>query len=116
MFDPMLRSICVLVAAGLLLGACSGGAGDEQGTPDPASCTGGCGAGEVCSDGECRPGCRLTEDCDDEQACRDGACVAVVCGDGFEERDEECDNGDRNGDSAACTNACLDATCGDGAV
>lgn len=112
----MLRPICVLVAAGLLLGACSGDGEGGQGTMEPGSCEGSCGTHEVCSGGECRPVCRLTKDCDEGDACRGGACYAVACGDGFEEGDEECDNGDRNGDTAACTSACLSASCGDGVV
>jgi hypothetical protein len=114
----MLRRICVLAGTGLLLAACSGDGEKAPGpsSTDPDACEGGCGAGEVCGDSECRPACRLTKDCDDGSSCRDGACYPVVCGDEIEEGDEECDNGDRNGDTAACTEDCLTATCGDGLV
>lgn len=114
----MLRRICVLVATGLLLGACSG----DSETPkaptmtEPGDCEAACAAGEVCSDGECRAACSRSEPCDEVSACRDGACYLVVCGDGEREKDEECDNGDRNDDGASCTSACLKGVCGDGLV
>lgn len=40
----------------------------------------------------------------------------VVCGDGIQEGDEECDDGDANADDAACLLSCEMATCGDGFV
>jgi hypothetical protein len=114
----MLRGICLVVGAGLLLVACSGDSKKNQGTPepDPNVCEGGCGSDEVCSDGECLPVCSSSSSCDDGEACREGACHTIVCGDGFEEGDEECDNGERNDDDAVCTSACLDAVCGDGLI
>ena len=41
---------------------------------------------------------------------------APVCGNGIVEPDEECDDGEANADTAACTLACLAAACGDGLV
>lgn len=116
MIQVMLRPICLLVSASLLLSACSGDSKSGAGGGDPVACAGRCAAGQVCSDGECRPVCDSASDCDDGQSCRRGACQPIVCGDGFEEGDEECDNGERNRDDAACTSACLEATCGDGLV
>jgi cysteine-rich repeat protein len=40
--------------------------------------------------------------------------AAPVCGDGHVDQGEECDDGDKNGDTAACTKACKKAVCGDG--
>lgn len=37
-----------------------------------------------------------------------------VCGDGLVDADEACDDGDANGDDAACTDACTLNVCGDG--
>jgi MYXO-CTERM domain-containing protein len=42
--------------------------------------------------------------------------VLGVCGNGLTEKDEECDDGFDNADSAACTAACVAAVCGDGLV
>jgi hypothetical protein len=120
----MLRPIGVLVGLGLSLSACSGGgshgqgggSGAEAGASDAPTCDGGCPKGQVCGDGECRLGCDFSSDCDAGELCRDGACYPVVCGDSKQDRGEECDNGDRNGDDAACTSDCHDAVCGDGLV
>ena len=108
--------MCLLVYAGLLLSACSGDSKQSKGGGEPDACDNSCGAGEVCSDAECLPDCSKSETCDDGSTCRDGACHPIVCGDGHEEADEECDNGDRNDDDASCTRACLQATCGDGLI
>jgi cysteine-rich repeat protein len=40
----------------------------------------------------------------------------AVCGDGFIQTGEECDNGVENADVAACTSKCKKATCGDSLV
>jgi cysteine-rich repeat protein len=39
---------------------------------------------------------------------------APVCGDGNVDAGEECDDGDKNADTGACTKACKKAACGDG--
>jgi hypothetical protein len=39
-----------------------------------------------------------------------------VCGDGTVDDGEECDDGEGNGDNAACTSACALAICGDGKI
>lgn len=39
-----------------------------------------------------------------------------ACGDGQVGQDEECDDGLKNADDAACTSACKQATCGDGLI
>lgn len=61
--------------------------------------------GEACDDGN-------TKDCD---GCR-GDCSAkeTGCGDGFTCGVEECDEGDQNADTGACTTMCTQAACGDG--
>ena len=106
-----------MVGAGLLLIACGDSEKGKAATePDPNACKEACGADEVCGDGECRPVCSSSSPCDDGETCREGACHPIACGDGFEEGDEECDNGERNDDDAACTSACLDAVCGDGLI
>ena len=38
----------------------------------------------------------------------------VICGDGELEEGEECDDGDGNGDTNACTSTCTINVCGDG--
>jgi cysteine-rich repeat protein len=84
-------------------------------------------AGEQCDDGNtvnddgCNDNC-ITATCADGaknqgEAGVDcgGPCLAcVVCGDGVEEADEECDDGNTMNDDA-CSNACLIATCWDDA-
>ncbi|MFO0760498.1 MAG: DUF4215 domain-containing protein [Byssovorax sp.] len=40
----------------------------------------------------------------------------AVCGDGRVDAGEECDEGDKNSDTGACTKACKSASCGDGLV
>ncbi len=40
----------------------------------------------------------------------------AVCGDGFVQAGEDCDNGVENADTAACTSACKDASCGDSLI
>src|SRR5882757_3274046 len=103
----MLRPIYLMVAAGLWLCACSGDSKSGKSTgSQPTRCDPSCGANETCSAGECLPTCG-SEPCAKGQACRDGACVKVVCGDKLVEGDEECDNGGRNSDDASCTTACL---------
>jgi hypothetical protein len=117
MIRLMLGRMRLWVSAGLLLCACGGDGTKSQGAGEPKSCDAGCSAGEVCSDGQCLPGCSRAEPCADEgDACRQGACHPVVCGDEWLEGDEECDNGERNADDASCTTECLDASCGDGFV
>jgi uncharacterized delta-60 repeat protein len=41
---------------------------------------------------------------------------APVCGNGMVEAGEQCDDGEANADTAACTRACATAVCGDGLV
>jgi hypothetical protein len=111
----MLGRMRLWVSAGLVLCACGGDGTKSPGTGQPTGCGKGCAAGETCSDGECLPACSRAEPCeDDASVCREGACHALVCGDEMREGDEECDNGERNGDDASCTTACVEAVCGDG--
>ncbi|MBI5479414.1 MAG: hypothetical protein HY906_11185, partial [Deltaproteobacteria bacterium] len=74
----------------------------------------------VCGDGVLDPG----EDCDngpdnsdapDLGACRTD-CQPLRCGDGIKDitREEECDDGVNNSDTAACLTTCKTAFCGDG--
>jgi hypothetical protein len=112
----MLRGICVSFGIGLLMVGCSGDSKPSQTKSSPEACAEKCAADEVCSEGECRPACQRDKDCRTGDACRDGACFEVVCGDEVVEGDEECDNGDRNRDDASCTSACLTSKCGDGLV
>ncbi len=42
--------------------------------------------------------------------------VVTTCGDGVMDDGEECDDGENNGDTAACLTDCTKATCGDGKV
>ena len=72
----------------------------------------GCPAGTV--DCPCDAGA-----CDDGLLCEADVCVSpppVECGNGMIERDEECDDGDGNGDTLACKADCTSNVCGDGAV
>lgn len=114
----MLRGICLALGASVFLLACGGDSKSAQTTPpdttEPDTCEPACGADEVCEGGECHAACSRDRDCGDGQACHSGACFDVTCGDEVVDADEECDNGDRNRDDAACTSACKDATCGDG--
>lgn len=116
----MLRGICLALGAWVFLLGCGGDSKQSQTTPpdmtDPDTCDNSCGADEVCRRGECHVACSRDRDCGDAQACRSGACYDMTCGDEVVEGDEECDNGDRNQDDAACTSACKAATCGDGLV
>jgi hypothetical protein len=44
-------------------------------------------------------------------------CLTAICGDGLVHADiEECDDGEDNADTAACTSTCIAAICGDGFV
>lgn len=112
----MLRGICLLVGMGLLVVGCSGDDKPRPAASSPDACAAKCAADEVCSNAKCRPACSRDRDCEAGNACRDGACFEVVCGDEVVEGDEECDNGDRNRDDASCTTACLKSICGDGLV
>lgn len=40
-----------------------------------------CGEGQICVDGACEPGCRLSRDCSDDQRCVANECVAEADGD-----------------------------------
>jgi hypothetical protein len=64
--------------------------------------------GCACDDGACDPG--LT--------CQAELCLpaAPACGDGNVDPGEECDDGEDNADTNACTAACALATCGDGLI
>ncbi|HVY26408.1 MAG TPA: hypothetical protein VHB79_07630 [Polyangiaceae bacterium] len=116
----MLRGICLAFGVGVFLLGCGGDSKQTQTAPpdttEPDTCDGKCSADELCRHGECHASCSRDRDCGDAQACRSGACYDIACGDEVVEGDEECDNGDRNRDDAACTSACKEATCGDGLV
>ncbi len=75
-------------------------------------------AGTTSSCPEGTEGCPCAGDlCDDPLVCEDGVCVQpsdAVCGDGVLEGDEECDDGEDNGDNAACKSDCTLNVCGDG--
>ncbi len=50
---------------------------------------------------------------DDDGASPLPVCTGINCGDGIEDSDEQCDDGDTS-NTDACTNDCEDAFCGDG--
>ena len=43
-------------------------------------------------------------------------CISPMCGDGFLDFGEECDDGDENSNEGACLSNCMTAFCGDGLV
>ena len=89
---------------------------DDGNDIDDDGCTNEC-LIETCGDGVVDP----EEECDDgndddSDACL-ATCVKATCGDGvLEEGEEECDDGEANGNDAACLATCKAATCGDGFV
>lgn len=92
----------------------------------------GCGATckkEVCGDGILQAkGADGKENTADDEACDDGnidrgdgcdeVCKKETCGNGIHDYGEECDNGDKNSDTApgACRKNCMLAKCNDGVV
>jgi len=54
---------------------------------------------------------------DGTETCDIGAYEKGICGDGFQEPEEECDDGNTSDDGNGCSTACLNnAVCGDGTV
>ncbi|MCB9756216.1 MAG: DUF4215 domain-containing protein [Myxococcales bacterium] len=71
----------------------------------------------VCPEGSEGCPCLPGDVCDDDLICEDGVCASpsdAVCGDGVVEGAEECDDGENNGDMAACKSDCTLNVCGDG--
>ncbi len=66
--------------------------------------------------GECEPGlfCAGSGICTPEQG--ETETGEELCGNGTLDDDEECDDGDENGDDQACTSDCRMAICGDGLI
>ena len=97
----------------------STGAGTSDADPDADPCGNGrLDPGETCDDGEdndvngwCMPAGTVL------YGGVDRSCKPALCGDGFTNGAEECDDQPESGsDHDACTNACKLASCGDGKV
>ena len=93
---------------------------DDGNDADDDACT------NACEDAVCGDGVRRTdvafgepgwEGCDapDEPLTCDEDCVPLRCGDGVQDPEEACDDGD-GADGNDCTNACTVAVCGDGVL
>jgi cysteine-rich repeat protein len=89
-------------------GETSGHEGDGDGDATDTTTTGS-------SDTETESSDTETESSDTETDTETGS-PAATCGDAMVDADEECDLGEANDDSGACTSACTIATCGDGWV
>ncbi len=72
------------------------------------------GTGEICEPGAEFCPCDLGA-CDDGLSCVADLCQPYTCGNGIQEGDEPCDDGN-NDFTDACTPGCKLASCGDGAV
>ena len=78
-----------------------------------------CDDGNVIDGDGCSGSCQIEAECDGgcgaEQVCRDGQCEDIGCGNGHVEAGEQCDDGnDDNTDE--CIDDCRRAVCGDGHI
>ena len=114
----MKRQFGYLILAMIMTTGCKDagvGAGlDEVSTECSTAAT--CPAGHDCQDGICLLLCSDDSHCTGSEVCRDSVCVPAVCGNGEVEAFEECDSGDLNIDTGACTTTCVSAACGDNLV
>jgi hypothetical protein len=76
-----------------------------------------------CFNGADAQGLRCEDDdqCGKDQSCEQGYCGGPpvgedLCGNGFVDTGEECDEGESNDDSGSCTSSCQNADCGDGLI
>jgi cysteine-rich repeat protein len=103
-------------------GTVSGGSSGSGGSGQQCSSGAQCDDGNECTNDSCSGGNCLNLPKEGGQTCAGGAkvckaglCVDPGCGDGIQQENEECDDGnDSNFD--ACTSACTKARCGDGFI